>query len=88
MRLIDLDALLKEFDEWEEDLKKDGLAERALGIVDASVIAAQQPTVDAIPIEFIRKWVLANGYKRQSGWLITLRNLEKLIKEWEMENGN
>lgn len=45
-----------------------------------------QSTVDVIPIEFIRKWVLAQGYERQQGWFITLRNFEKLIKDWKAEN--
>ena len=49
MRLIDLDVLLKELDEWEEDLRKDGIKGRALGIVDAIVIACQMPEVDAVP---------------------------------------
>lgn len=73
MRLIDLD------DDRHTYCGDDGEYER--WSIDPDV-----PVVDAIPIEYIKKWVLAQGYGRKHGWFITLRNFEKLIKDWEAEN--
>ena len=59
MRLINVDDLLKELEEWNADLQSDSIlyslptTERQLGITDAIVIACWMPTVDAIPIEWI-----------------------------------
>lgn len=56
MRLIDVDELLQEFDEWNADLQADSIlyslstTERQLGMTDAMVIASQMPTVDAVPV--------------------------------------
>ena len=52
MRLIDRKELLDELDEWE---RTETSNERALGVVDSKVIIAQMPTVDAIPMEYIKQ---------------------------------
>lgn len=49
MKLIDLDELLKELEEWGADLY-DTTPGRQLGVTDAIVIACQMPTVDAEPV--------------------------------------
>lgn len=54
-RLIDLDDLLKELEEWEADLY-DTTPERQLGVTDAIVIAIQMPTVIAKPVRH-GKWM-------------------------------
>ena len=84
MRLIDIDS-----DEYSSYLYypynyEVGDYEKFMVITDDDVQSL--PTVDAIPIAFIRKWVLAQGYGRKQGWFITLRNFEKLFKDWEAEN--
>lgn len=48
-RLIDADYLLKELEEWQEDID-DAISGRQLGVTDAIVIACQMPTVDAVPV--------------------------------------
>ena len=53
MRLIDADTLLVELDEWENTEEN---SDRALGVVDAKVIACQMPTVDAVPVRH-GKWI-------------------------------
>jgi hypothetical protein len=45
MRLIDVDYLLKELEDWQADLD-DAISGRQLGVTDAMVIAYQIPTVD------------------------------------------
>lgn len=63
MKLIDADALLKEFEEWNADLQADSIlyslatTDRQLGMTDAIVIACQMPTIDAIPIDWIYEWI-------------------------------
>lgn len=49
MRLIVVDDLLKELEEWEADLY-DTTPERQLGVTDAIVIACQMPDIDAVPV--------------------------------------
>ena len=83
MRLIDADKL----EDHEEIIPLgNGMYESTFIVYKDDI--DEQPTVDAIPIEYIRKWVLAQGYGRKQGWLITLRNFTKLIKDWEAENNH
>lgn len=62
MRLIDVDELLKEFEDWNADLQTDSIlyslatTERQLGITDAIVIACQMPTIEAKPVRH-SKWI-------------------------------
>lgn len=66
MRLINLDDLLKELEEWEADLY-DTTPERQLGVTDAIVIASQMPTVDAVPVRR-GKWI--QHTRTDLGWLM------------------
>ena len=55
MRLIDVDYLLKELEDWQADLD-DAISGRQLGVTDAMVIAYQIPIVDAVPVRHGR-WI-------------------------------
>lgn len=78
MRLIDADALLVELDEWENTEEN---SDRALGVVDAKVIACQMSTVDAIPVEWIQNLLTEMGddspYRPAVEWLLITYRMEK-----------
>lgn len=97
MRLIDADKLIKDL----SDLRKSPWAnmpyisaDRKFGISEAldmieSIVRCEQPTIDAIPIEFIEKRVKAYGDKAE--WIkgtefvyayLSERVLNLLIADW------
>lgn len=101
MRLIDADALIKDL----SDLKKspwandqDISADRRFGISEAldmikSIVRCDQPTVDAVPVEMIRKRIdalkevadaefeLNGGYVGSAFSMVC--SLEGMLREWE-----
>ena len=89
MRLIDGDALEKAIYEWmpkDQETWMDSKIPPIENLVVSIMMTIQeQPTVDAIPIEWIEEWLLSCDvtYKRLA--------IESLLKDWkeeqEKENG-
>lgn len=75
MRLIDADKLIEICDKgWRLG---SAINTKIYHTVDASDIRSQ-PTVKAIPIEWINKWIKENTY---------VADVIDMVRDWEKENG-
>lgn len=89
MRLIDADALMKEFAKFVKDSNNSDFANVPTWN-DAVSLLGSAPTVDSIPREWIMKWS-KKFYKVING--ITYYNgdgydtIWDLLEDWEKENG-
>ena len=90
MRLIDADALMKEFAEFVKESNNSDFADIPTWN-DAVSLLGSAPTVDAIPVDWIEKWqkkfykvingknyYMGDGY--DTAW--------DLLEDWEKENAD
>lgn len=84
MRLIDADALTKKLNIFND--RKHGNEHFLNGIETAKEIIENEPTIDAIPIEFIQKRI--DQLKEMNGLIFEYEQweLERLVRKWREEN--
>ena len=93
MRLIDADKLLFSLEEWElnetpistypkpKEFTADDMQRMIWRTIrDCESAVEEQPTVKAIPIEWIEEWGWKNGMSESM-------SLRVMIDDWEKENG-
>jgi hypothetical protein len=81
MRLIDADKLVKAIENENHGLSISGAEEKFAKIIQVNM----QPTVKAIPIEWIEKQI-EKALSVDSVDMFYVGNLKYLIKDWEKEN--
>ncbi len=84
MRLIDASALTKKLNVFNDRMH--GNEHFLNGIESAKEIIENEPTIDAIPIEFIQKRI--DQLKEMNGRIFDYERweLERLVQKWREEN--
>lgn len=52
----------------------------------AAKLISEQPTIEAIPIEYIQLWIDRHNYGRRNGKMMLAKALNELIAEWRKAN--
>ena len=87
MRLIDADTFVKAIENENSGMSISGAVEKLARTIQVNM----QPTVNAVPVEWIKKWAKKNGLDCYDYDYPTEKNdcryaIEKLLEDWEKEN--
>lgn len=84
MRLIDADKLLKSIENENHGLSISGAEEKYARFFQVNM----QPTVEAIPVEWIEQWLKRlPKHSQPYAYKVWLRNAVRgMVKDWEKEN--
>ena len=86
MRLIDADALMKEYAEFVKESNNSDFADVPTWN-DAVSLLGSAPTVKAIPIEWIKKWCNEeHNRKSLEERLLKRYGVITMLEDWEKEN--
>lgn len=88
MRLIDADTFVKSIENENSGMSISGTVEKLARTIQVNM----QPTVNAVPVEWIKKWAKKNGLDCYDYDYPTEKNewwyaIEKMLEDWEKENG-
>ena len=86
MKLIDANELVKAIENENPGLSISGAIEKFARIAQVNM----QPTVEAIPVKWLRQWFAENGFKfyDDNDNIYLVADIEEMFLEWEKENEN
>ena len=79
-RFIDADVLMESLKRWRDEW--DPVNNGHLAIDEVIKNVEKMPTVDAVPVEFIRHWIHALNHGRRNGKVWAAIVLQALLDAW------